>query len=68
VHFGSDRVTMCAQCEFTCTGDTDDAMARAWNAHSNAMRRTTPRSGPVERIDADDVDAEDDFDGLADTA
>ena len=42
------RWTTCAGCDFACTGDSDEAMADAWQKHVQSQRGS--RSGPVERV------------------
>lgn len=39
VRFGRDRLTTCERCAFTCTGETDAAMASAWSRHVAESRR-----------------------------
>lgn len=68
IRFGRDgdptRWTTCAACDFACTGESDEAMAREWSAHVRASRRS--RSGPVERVapghreddDSDEMDSD----------
>jgi hypothetical protein len=54
VRFGEGRYTTCAACDFTCSGETDRAMERAWNFHGYVYGRLArrDRSGPVERVPA----------------
>ncbi len=69
IRFGRDndptRWTTCAGCDFTCTGGTDEQMARAWSKHVQAQRPS--RSGPVERVSPahGDDDSEDEQDSDA---